>query len=348
MHGRLRTEVWQLADAAAIDEAIRRAAQVLCDGGLVAFPTETVYGLGANALDAAAVARIFVAKGRPAGHPLIVHVPGESEAQEVVADWPPAAHALAQLFWPGPLTLVLPRHGRIASVVTGGGPTVGVRVPAHPIAQALLRQSKRPIAAPSANLSTQISPTRPEHVLAGLGGRFDLLLAAGPTPGGIESTVLDVSVRPCRLLRPGLISATAIEAVVGPVERVAHGAMSRAAHDPLPSPGLAERHYAPRAILELASDDGVARVEHWLRQGVRVGWMCREEAPLTSSPLCIQCRLPDNAAAYAARLYDCLHDLDAAGAEHIVVAAIPADDEWMAIRDRLGRAAFRPASAPGS
>src|SRR5262249_34135404 len=169
-------------------EAITGAARLLRAGGLVAFPTETVYGLGANALDASAVARIFAAKGRPANNPLIVHVAEADEARQVAADWPEAAARLAERFWPGPLTLVLPKRAIVPDAVTANGPTLAVRVPAHPVAQALLRAAGVPVAAPSANRSTELSPTRAEHVLRGLDGRIDVLLDGGPTAGGIEST----------------------------------------------------------------------------------------------------------------------------------------------------------------
>ncbi len=184
-------------------ERIARAAEVLRRGGLVAFPTETVYGLGANALDPNAVAGIFHAKGRPANNPVIVHVAEARDVLRVVADWPEIAERLAQRFWPGPLTLVLPKRAGVPDVVTAGGPTVAVRVPAHPVALALLRAVGVPIAAPSANRSTQLSPTRAEHVQRGLDGLIDLILDGGPTTGGLESTVLDVTTTPPRLLRPG-------------------------------------------------------------------------------------------------------------------------------------------------
>src|SRR5437660_12869477 len=173
--------------------AIAEAAAVLRRGGLVAFPTETVYGLGGNALDPAAVARIFAAKGRPATNPVIVHVADAAGVPLVAAAWPDPAARLAARFWPGPLTLVLPRRPEVPDVVTAAGPTVAVRVPAHPVARALLRAAGVPVAAPSANRSSELSPTTAEHVLRGLGGRIDLILDAGPCPGGIESTVLDLT-----------------------------------------------------------------------------------------------------------------------------------------------------------
>ncbi|MCS6777324.1 MAG: L-threonylcarbamoyladenylate synthase, partial [Chloroherpetonaceae bacterium] len=197
--------------------AIAQGADCLRAGGLVAFPTETVYGLGASALDAAAVARIYAAKGRPAHNPVIVHVADVVQARSLVTEWPEQADLLAARFWPGPLTLVLPRNAQVPDIVAAGGPTVAIRWPAHPVAQALIRAAGVPVAAPSANRSMHISPTRAEHVLRGLTGKIDLVLDGGPTPGGIESTVLDVTAMPPRLLRPGLVTAGQIAQVVGTV-----------------------------------------------------------------------------------------------------------------------------------
>src|SRR5579872_2410044 len=195
--------------------AIDRAAELLRAGRLVAFPTETVYGLGAKALSAEAVARIFAAKGRPAYNPVIVHVSDAGAAQELVADWPDIADRLAAAFWPGPLTLVLPKSLLVPDEVTAGSQTVAVRVPSHAVALALLRAAGAPVAAPSANRSMLLSPTTAEHVLEGLDGRIDAVLDAGPAPGGIESTVIGLADSPPRLLRPGLISPAQIEAVIG-------------------------------------------------------------------------------------------------------------------------------------
>ncbi len=189
-------------------ESIDYATSVLRSGGLVAFPTETVYGLGANALDAAAVARIFAVKGRPANNPVIVHVAAVDDVAAVATEWPEVAAHLAARFWPGPLTLVLPRRSEVPDIVTAGGPTVAVRLPAHPVAQAVIRAAETPLAAPSANRSTHLSPTQAAHVLQELEGQIDLVLDAGPTPGGLESTVLDLTSTPPRLLRPGLITPT--------------------------------------------------------------------------------------------------------------------------------------------
>src|SRR4051794_29437194 len=237
-----------LIDPNAIDAGpIAQAADVLRRGGLVAFPTETVYGLGANALDAEAVRRIFEAKGRPANNPIIIHVADVEQARQLVAGWPSEAERLAARFWPGPLTLVLPRRDVVPDLVTAGGSTVAIRVPAHPVALALIRAAGMPIAAPSANRSTQLSPTRAEHVLHTMRGRIDLVLDPGPTSGGLESTVLDLTTSPPRLLRPGLVTRSEVEAIIGPIvlsSTAPLGAVS------LPSPGMLPRHYAPRTPLE--------------------------------------------------------------------------------------------------
>jgi L-threonylcarbamoyladenylate synthase len=312
-------------------EALRRAAGVLRAGGLVAFPTETVYGLGANALDADAVARIFAAKGRPAHNPVIVHVASAEEVVRVAADWPEDAARLAARFWPGPLTLVLPRRPEVPDVVTAGGPTVAVRVPAHPAARALIELAGVPVAAPSANRSNRLSPTLAGHVLGDLDGRIDLLLDGGPTAGGIESTVLDLSGPRPRLLRPGLIDPAALEAVVGPVLR---GGCVPGEGEALPSPGMLARHYAPRTPLECVAD-GRQRVRELAAQGLRVAWLVWFDAEEEGVRVV---RLPAEAGGYAAGLYRTLHELDAADLDRVVAALPPDGPGWLGVRDRLGRA----------
>ena len=334
----MNTQTLRVDPEAPAADAIATAADVLRAGGLVAFPTETVYGLGANALDAQAVAGIFAAKGRPSHNPLIVHVADAADADQLAGDWPAAARQLAERFWPGPLTLVVPTSPRIADLVTAGGSTVGLRVPAHPVALALLRAAGLPLAAPSANRSASLSPTRAEHVLAGLQGRIPLILDAGPTPGGIESTVLDVTQTPPGLLRPGLVPPAAIEAVVGPIVR-----QTAAGGQPLRSPGLMQRHYAPRTALECVGDNGWQRVRHLRQQGLRVGWLTFGEHEHQHDPAGgVTLVMPTDPAAYAAELYAALHVLDCAGVERIVVALPPSGEAWLAVRDRLSRA-----SAPG-
>ena len=335
----MNTPVLTIDPAAPQPDRIARAAAVLRAGGLVAFPTETVYGLGANALDAAAVARIFTAKGRPPTNPLIVHVAEPAQVAHVVAAWPATAARLAERFWPGPLTLVLPRRAAVPDVVTGGGSTVAVRVPAHPVALALLRAAALPLAAPSANRSTELSPTRAEHVLRGLDGRIDLLLDAGPTAGGIESTVVDLTAAPPRLLRPGLVGVADLEAVVGPLARPPLTQAPGAA--PLPSPGLLPRHYAPRTPLECAGENDREHVEALCRADLCVGWVTFAPAPEPSPPGLLVWGLPPDPAGYAARLYAALHELDRAGLDRIVVTLPPDAEEWLAVRDRLRRAGSR-------
>ena len=265
----------------ASSDALRHAADVLRRGGLVAFPTETVYGLGANALNPAAVARIFAAKGRPANNPLIVHVARIEQARELAADWPDAAERLAARFWPGPLTLVVSRATIVPDIVTAGAATVALRLPAHPVARALLEAANLPIAAPSANRSNQISPTTADHVLHGLGSAVDVVLDGGPAAGGLESTVLDLSTDPPRLLRPGFVRPSQIEQVIGRID-----CPEISIHDPttaLPSPGTQPRHYAPRAPMECHAGSGRLRVEALSREGLRVGWLVLGES---NQPTC--------------------------------------------------------------
>ena len=326
-------------------DAISLAAETIRLGGLVAFPTETVYGLGANALDSAAVTRIFAAKGRPAQNPLIVHIADIEHIVSVAAEWPPLATRLASRFWPGPLTLVVRKHPQVPDAVTAGGPTVAIRIPAHPIALALIRASQTPLAAPSANASTQISATRAEHVLRGLGDRIDLLLDGGPTAGGLESTVLDLTVAPPRLLRPGLVSPAEIEAEIGPIagiDRFTTGKAPQAEEkpaEPLRSPGMLARHYAPRVPLECVPQGADrVRVEQLRQDGQRIGWLALGALESETGCGAMIIEMPSAPEAYAAQLYAALHTLEAARVERIVVTLPPAGDAWLAIRDRLSRA----------
>ena len=316
-------------------DAIRMAARLLLDGETVAFPTETVYGLGANALDEDAVRRIFEAKGRPPHNPLIVHVGDADSAQAVVSDWPDAAERLAAKFWPGPLSMVLPKSDRIPSIVTAGGATVAVRSPDHAIALALLRGAGVPLAAPSANRSSEVSPTRAEHVLKSLGGRIPLILDGGPCPGGVESTVLDLTTDPARILRPGLITATMLEPVIGKVEYLRDSESSGL----LRSPGLLDRHYAPKATVKLIdADESHVAVE--AAEQLRVGFVALKSQNFADSgnENLQVIEMPDEPSEYAARIYGVLHALDDWGADLIVVTNPPGTDDWRAIRDRLVRA----------
>jgi L-threonylcarbamoyladenylate synthase len=316
----------QHPDAAAIDQA----AAVVRSGGLVAFPTETVYGLGANALDEQAVKRIFEAKGRPARNPIIVHIDQVDAARPLITDWPDVAARLAERFWPGPLTLVLPRSDRVPDIVTAGGDTVAIRVPAHPVALALLRASGLPLAAPSANRSNRLSPTLASHVLHHLQGAIELVLDAGPTSGGLESTVLDVTTTAPRLLRPGLVTRSQIEALIGPIDLGSVSATLR-------SPGMLGRHYAPQTPLECVRD-GRKRVEELLAAGQRIGWLTLQSDLYAGSDSAIIIAMPIDPAAYSARLYAELHRLDEAGLDRIVVDSPPETSDWLAVHDRLRRA----------
>ncbi|MBA2665183.1 MAG: threonylcarbamoyl-AMP synthase [Bradymonadaceae bacterium] len=315
-------------------ELLEQAARILSAGGLVAFPTETVYGLGANALDEAAVARIFAAKGRPERNPLIVHVASIQAARALVTHWPAEAEALAAAFWPGPLTLVLPKRALIPSLVSAGLDSVGIRIPAHPVALALITLAAMPIAAPSANRYTHISPTTAAHVADGLGTGVDLILDAGPTQVGIESTVVSLLGAAPQILRPGMLGRAELARVAPTIDY----AKSEPASDeqrPQLAPGLARKHYAPRARvmvvehIEADNDHGMTRVGRLSLHPSRL-------ASSTDPELAIV--LPAEPAAYAEHFYEALHRLDALGCELIVIEAPPRTEQWHAIWDRLNRA----------
>jgi L-threonylcarbamoyladenylate synthase len=291
--------------------SLEQAAALIRAGKLVAFPTETVYGLGANALDAAAVARIFEAKGRPRTSPLIVHVDSLEMARGLAAEWPAAAETLARRYWPGPLTLVVPKRPSIPDIVTAGLPTVGLRMPAHPLALELIRKAGVPIAAPSANRFTELSPTLAGHVPEGLA---DYVVDGGPARVGIESTVLSLAGAPT-LLRPGVIPLTEIEALIGPV--VAGETPADGAHA---SPGMHRRHYRPMTPLYL--------VERGERPPVECGAWLRIGQEMPADPV-----------AYAAALYQTLHRLDGERVGGIAVEIPPDTPEWAGVLDRLRHAA---------
>ena len=305
------------------------AASVLRRGGLVAFPTETVYGLGALALDPLAVRGIFAAKGRPSTNPVIVHVLGEDEARELVTHWPIEAATLASAFWPGPLTLVLPRSPRVPDECTAGGDTVGVRAPSHPAARALLQRVAAPLAAPSANRAEHVSPTTAAHVLRDLNGRIDLVLDGGRCALGIESTVIALDGAKPRLLRAGAIPRAAIEELIGPLDGA--GPVG-----PAQSPGQHRRHYAPAGVVRLASREELSQVVASLQ--LRTGALLHgAEAPAAAAVV----QLPDEAAAYARELYAALRELEDAECAAIVIEEVPLAPEWDAVRDRLARASAR-------
>ena len=321
------TEVQPADDPGVLGQAV----ELLGQGQLVALPTETVYGLAADARSPGAVARIFEAKGRPAGNPLIVHIDSVEMAEGCVAAWPRAAAQLAGAFWPGPLSLVLPKADSIPDIVTAGGKTVAVRCPAHPVFRAVLAQCGFPLAAPSANRSNRVSPTRAEHVVDQLGGRIPLVLDGGACDLGIESTVLDLTGDTPTLLRPGMISLGQLQAVLGPVAT----AKPPAAAEPLKSPGQLQQHYSPRAKLILVEGDLDAALG---QADVTAHVIARTAAP-AAWPSERWHRLPDAAAGFARELYDTLHRCDRLGAGTILVQPLPDGDEWAALRNRLNRAA---------
>jgi L-threonylcarbamoyladenylate synthase len=340
---RVPDERGRRSDNPALDPAqIERAARLLLDGQLVAFPTETVYGLGADADQRAAVATIFKAKGRPADHPLIVHVADAAAAAAWAAALSPTARTLMQRFWPGPLTLVVPRGPRAHDGLTGAQASVGLRCPSHPWARALLQalgrlagDASRAIAAPSANRFGHISPTRAEHVRADLGeapaGLVQLILDGGPCPLGIESTILDLTAGEPRLLRPGSVRAAQIEQVLG--ARL----VAPAASDPtVPrASGRLVRHYAPRRPLQIVPAGALGqRIAELGAQ--RVAALAPPPAPVSLAAGRFW-PAPADAPAYAQTLYDALHAMDASGAEVLLVQAPPQGDDWAAVHDRLQR-----------
>jgi L-threonylcarbamoyladenylate synthase len=316
--------------------AVQRAASLLRAGEVVALPTETVYGLAASALDARAVERIFQVKGRPAHNPIIVHVASISMAKRCVADWPDLASGLAKAFWPGPLTLVLPRAKEMPAIITAGGPTVGVRWPSHLFIQAVIRECNFPLAAPSANPSNRVSPTNAEHVRKSLGGKIRLIVDGGQAQVGIESTVLDISDWPPRLLRPGMIHEEALLAVTG---ELAIGASESPAV--LKSPGLLRTHYSPKAPLVVWSwkDEAELKVRSAERgvEGSKVHVIAHTCIPSGAGFGRVSV-IPHDPAAFARAIYAELHQCDEARAELIVVEALPNTPEWRAIADRLRRA----------
>jgi L-threonylcarbamoyladenylate synthase len=317
--------------------AVRRAAELLRAGDAVALPTETVYGLAANALDAKAVERIFQIKGRPAHNPIIVHVASIDMAKRCVANWPALASRLAKAFWPGPLTLVLPRAKEIPGVITAGGPTVGVRWPSHPFIQAVIHECGFPLAAPSANPANRVSPTNAGHVRKSLGDKLRLIVDGGQAQVGIESTVLDISSAPPQLLRPGMIHEQALLAVTGELARGAGGSTGV-----LKSPGLLRRHYSPKAKLAVWSWENEAELKARTADcGVpasRVHVVAHTRIP-SGAGLGRVSVIPRDATAFARAIYAELHQCDEAGAGLIVVEALPDAPEWRAIADRLRRAA---------
>jgi len=305
---------------------IRKAAEILRAGGLVAFPTETVYGLGADASSEKAVARLYAVKRRPTEHPVIVHFASPGEAFGWASAVPEAARKLAAKFWPGPLTLILKRSERAKNFVTGGQDTVGLRVPSNPVARELLREFGQGVAAPSANRFGLVSPTTAAHVRDDLGKDVDFVLEGGPSEVGIESTIVDLSGAAPALLRPGHISREQLRAALG--TEIAE----KAAASPRHSGGL-ERHYAPRTPARLVPAYGLDKAITELKAKVAVLAFSRPDERVD-----FWLRMPREPQAYAQRLYAALRELDSAGCERILVEAPPESPEWAAVRDRLRRA----------
>jgi len=332
-------------------EALDRAAAILHAGGLVALPTETVYGLGANALDRAAVERIFIAKSRPKWDPIIVHIASEAMLDGLVEEVPATARRLMEQFWPGPLTLLLRRAPAVPDVVTAGRPLVGVRMPAHPVALELIRRAGVPVAAPSANRFGHISPTTAQHVLDDLDGRIDAVVDAGPSPRGVESTVLDPSTMV--IYRPGAVTAEQIGAVAGPVEMYrSTEALRETPAEAIPSPGVGIRHYAPRARLVLVDaplEELGTRLAKVVRgiHGERIGVMLPDGVDVPGG--LAECRIvawgawskPDE---MAHDLYAGLRTLDQQGCTVILCPLPAAEGIGAAIRDRLNKAAAKETS----
>jgi L-threonylcarbamoyladenylate synthase len=320
---------------------VAEAVAVLRAGGLVGLPTETVYGLAARAFDEGAIARIFQAKGRPPHHPLIAHVLDERQARELAAGWPARASRLAAALWPGPLTLVVDRAAHVPASISGGGSSIAVRAPSHPVARAVLDALGEPVVAPSANRYQGLSPTTAAHVTKELGSSVDLILDAGPCEAGIESTVIDVRGAVARILRPGAIDVASLRTLMADVAMAVERAAGEQARA---SPGMEARHYAPRAALHLAATQKEAErtARAFAAGGKAVGLVVRGAGdPQGSSPLITGREMPPDPVRYAHLLYGVLHDLDDAGVEAIVVQRVPDNEAWAAVADRLERAAAR-------
>ena len=338
MNSGVPAEVVSTHTAQLFEAAVKRASHLLAAGDVVALPTETVYGLAANALDGKAVAKIFEIKGRPAHNPIIVHVADVAMAKRCVKQWTEMADKLAMAFWPGPLTLVLPRSPAIPDGVTAGGDTVGVRWPGHPFIQAVVRECGFPLAAPSANLSNRISPTNAEHVRSQLGDKIRLIVDGGQSQVGIESTVVDLTTHPPQILRPGMVHEESLMAVMGALK---HSILGEGEGRALRSPGQLQKHYSPKARLVVLnwSDDSELRSRAGRYAPTLSGChvIAHTNIPSGEGFGCVSV-IPHDAEAFARAFYAELHRCDDAGAELIVVESPPAAAEWRAISDRLQRA----------
>jgi L-threonylcarbamoyladenylate synthase len=334
----MHTEVLPAHTPELFEKSVRRAADLLRAGEVVALPTETVYGLAANALDPAAAEKIFHIKGRPAHNPVIVHVASLAMAKDCVSAFPALAARLAHAFWPGPLTLVLPSAHIIPKIVTAGGQTVGVRWPSHPLIQAVIRECRFPLAAPSANLSNQVSPTNAAHVRKQLEGKIAAIVDGGQASVGIESTVLDLTVSPPAILRPGMIHRQSLAAAGFPVANA--GAIEEMRT--LKSPGQFKKHYAPKAtVLVLSWRDDSELKSKIQSAGFKINHchvIAHARIP-SPDPFARVCVIPHDAEAFARAIYGELHQCDDSGAEVIIIEAPPDAPDWMGIADRLRRAA---------
>jgi len=316
--------------------AIREAATLIRSGELVAFPTETVYGLGGDGLNPTSLRRIYTAKGRPADNPLILHVANQAQLASVAAEVSDIARTLMRAFWPGPLTLILPKTTQVPDLATGGLATVAVRMPDHPVALALIQQAGTPLAAPSANRSGRPSPTTAQHVLDDLDGALALVLDTGPTAIGVESTVLDTTCTPPVILRPGGLSQTTIEAVIGPLGKSPDAASQRR------SPGMRYRHYSPKARVLLLADtrpETLQRTVAAARSHHRVGCVLHQLVPVEVPSGVMIKRIGGSVSDYAHGLFAALRDLDALGVEVIIVEGVAEEGLGAAVMDRLRRAA---------
>lgn len=321
---------------------VEQAAELLRSGEVVAFPTETVYGLGANALDSQAVAKIFQAKGRPQDNPLIVHCFEQAQLACLVMEIPPQAQLLMDQFWPGPLTLVLRKSEAIPEVVSAGLSTVGIRIPDHPLALELFRKTGFPVAAPSANISGRPSPTRAQHVFTDLGGRIPAILDGGETGWGVESTVVDCTVQPFRLLRPGGVTLEELRAVTPmQVDATIYGAKSEAPR----SPGMKYQHYAPRAeVFLVLGQDTPGKIlelsEDYLRAEKKVGVMTWDErVQLYPKLICLPMGPSGDLASLANKLYHLLRESDRLGLEVLFIEGVSEEHLGLAIMNRLRKAA---------
>lgn len=336
----METEIATIETTELFEAAVEKAARLLKKGQVVAIPTETVYGLAGNIFNQKAIKAIFAVKGRPSANPLIVHIASIEMARQCALTWPHSAEILARAFWPGPLTIVLEKRPAIPPIVTAGGDTVALRWPSHPFMQAVINNCRVPLAAPSANLSSRVSPTTADHVRRDLAGKIPLIVDAGPAAVGIESTVVDLTVRPFRILRPGMITEKQISAALGVSEE--GDVVDVPSATTLKSPGMLEKHYSPRARLVILDWKDQADFEKKLAElqlhkaGVHV--LAHDRIPQLGS-LGKVCVIPQDAEAYARALYAELHRSDMEGAETILVEAVPESGEWAGIRDRLKRGA---------